>query len=297
MPDHVIGIVDLGGARFKAAAYQVDGAPQRVWHTSVETGDLVKAEQAGVVRDTLRGLVAEVRQHADRIVAYGAGLLRQPRWRDELVPLLEQIADETFVLDPQREGQLLLLAAQRNGGGASHLVDIGGESVQLVAQHDQGTAEVSSWPVGTFAIERIWGLSQGSPVSAYEAAAKDLRATFALRPVVGSRLAVGTGLMAQFLERLALQVGVDQADRWRAADLDQAWRFCAQLPRERFAEVFPAKPGFMYGADKAMLIAWVIAGQLDAAEAHGTAASVMDGVAWTALGLASSDRVPRPKWP
>jgi hypothetical protein len=207
--------------------------------------------------------------------------LRDAVWRERLFPILDEFADQATVLTPYEEGALLLRAARRGQVTASHLLDIGGGSVQLISEPAGQEATVQSWPYGTYALETRFGLEQGSPLSDYHNAADYLREEMQIERSPGARLAIGTSpQFMRLLPALAARTGgMAASESWTTADLERGWQFCAQLDPEAFGSVLPDDSGFMLGADKAILVASIVAEKLRASTIVATDASVMLGVA------------------
>lgn len=276
-----LGIVDVGGARFKAGAWRRGELPVMVSEWEFEAGDAAREQRIDDLTDNLRILVGRLRGMCPRVVAYGGGRLRDPYWHQVLVPIVTDLVDETRVLTEHEEGKLLLDAAQRTSGvPADHLLDIGGKSVQLVSRDALGEAKVASWRFGTHQIEEDFGLRQASPLDHYNQTARQLAERMNVYADPGSALAIGTSrwyrpLMSSLTERL----GFADATRWSVAELEHGWQYCAQLDPSEFPSILPGNPGFMYGADKGLLIASLVGRKLGAGTVYVTDATVMMGMA------------------
>jgi len=98
--------------------------------------------------------------------------------------------------------------------------------------------------------------------------------------VPGAMLAIGTSdAYAPLMPALGARLGVADPRRWTAAEIGVGWRYCARLMPGDFAALLPTNPSFLYGADKGLLVASVVAGKLNSAAITVTDASVMRGVA------------------
>ncbi|SFR15535.1 Ppx/GppA phosphatase family protein [Lentzea waywayandensis] len=237
----------------------------------------MKAGDFAGLQSALAKLIDDARQHADVVVVTAGSLLRDHEWVGELIPFIERLADDHVWLSAVQEG-LLLRWAEPQAAADAALLDIGGGSVQLVHGPSAKDCKIESWPFGTYAIEEKFDLKQGSDEAKYEVAAASLDKTLreSHLPNVSS-LIVGSNIMGTFMRRLASLL--DVSAKWDSESLSRAWRYCSSLPSDDFDEVFPQNPGFMYGADKAMLTAAVFANVLNVDTVVGTDASVSEGLA------------------
>jgi hypothetical protein len=269
MSGTTVGVLDIGRAWLKASVWDQDPARPPIWRDQDKT-DLLKLDV--VVRDFL----TELRRRSDVVISYGASLFRDdPEVRDAVGRTAVGLSDLAVQLSGRDEGLLLLSSASREQ--ADVLLDVGGGSIQLV-WHQDGAAVVRSWPFGTYALEKTYDLTQGSPTERYDQVFDVItREVEQAAEPRGRRLLVGSNVMADFFAAVAPHVG-QTGDDWQVPDLHRARAFCASLDQQRFGEVFPQNPGFMFGGDKAMLVAEAVAAALSA-HANPTNASVSHGMA------------------
>lgn len=272
-----LGVVDVGRAWLKGSVWrQGPSGPLRTWST-VEVAHHESVEEDSRLVDSIRCVISDVRRRADVVVAFSASLARSGRM-DPLRKELVTLADHAFELSPVEEARLLATAACGCGSIGTFALDIGGGSVQLCPCDP--TEPTMSWPVGTVSVERKFGLPQGSPIELYLAVSAQLGREVEICGTTScDRLLIGSNAMRSLMNSIAVRIGKNVDTSWTLDDLDTAWRYCAQLPRPEFERVFPENPSMLLGADKAMLIAWIVCGKLLPRRIEGTNASVAEGVA------------------
>jgi hypothetical protein len=85
--------------------------------------------------------------------------------------------------------------------------------------------------------------------------------------------------MATFMAAISSKVRPHLGSSWSQKDLDAAWRYCALASPLEFDTIFPQLPDFMRGADKAMLVGWILSELLGADDVRGSDASISEGLA------------------
>lgn len=270
-----IGVLDLGSARFKASVWQASATSAPAWSSSIETADLIKESAEADLLKALTQLAEELRDRAQVVVAYGASLVRsKPKLAELFRPELVDVCDAAFIVSAEEEGALLVAAA--GAGPGDLLLDVGGGSVQLAAWPPGSL--VRSWPLGTRELEKTFSLAHGSNADLYWRVRSNILSAVAdgwERPA--ARLVVGSNIMADFFGAVGARMGIRRVE-WSVSELDAAWQYCASLRPAQFAMVFPQNPNFLYGGDKAFLVAAAFADALNV-PTTATNASVAQGMA------------------
>lgn len=267
-----VGVIDLGKARFKSYLWGLGGP---LWRDSRETGKLVEESDVPAVLDRATSLLTDLHDATVSVFALSGDFLRAScEWRSAMSPLLLEMCDEAIVLSENDEGRLLFEALAPGPDDA--LLDIGGGSVQLV-WHDGSGVQVRSWRLGTFTVQSQYGLYVNKTGwSSYQEAMQSIEAMIATDTPKGlRRLVVGSNLMKDAFAALGRLIG-HESTSWSWNDLLTCAKRCSSLDEESFEATFPQNWAWMYGADKAMLVAATFAKVLDV-EASGSNASVGDG--------------------
>lgn len=283
-----VAVVDLGRARFKALVMHRSGERVLEARQTEEVGRSIadgQTPQRALLTAAERLVDFVAREGGAPTIVLGAAAFREGGKFSDMAPALEAVLGRISVLSPAEEAGMFYRGVTEVYPDAGMIVDVGGGSVQVAGRQRDGMIATGSIDAGTFSLEERFGLGVGAPESAFDAARTwilDSLAEIAMEIVPAGVLVVGSSQMASFFA--ALRSGEKEAGAlWSQAEVEAQLTRCRAMHPDEFATVFPANPGFMYGADKALLVVACAMAALGASSCRPTDESVSTALARAAL--------------
>lgn len=260
-------VVDLGTARAKLtmALQQPDGSlqiKQSTWDIDLGKGDSAMGNRLNMALEAIRAETATANTPICRVIATEA--FRQNPAVAAFAPTVRRLLGMLDIIPPHKESLLFWEAIDfailhKTPGIAC---DIGGGSVQVV----WGTDPLASFsiPCGTFAIEKQCQNGKDrmlvSDVRAARAMVTEQMFPFSTRIPKNQPLVVGSTIMADFFTSAlhamlpGHHISNPQLPTFPAAELYTLSQAIVGKSYDDIGNFFPAKPAFMRGADKLLVI-------------------------------------------
>jgi hypothetical protein len=291
-----VAVIDIGSARTKMTlACQVNGVVN-LERFKVETGIVAALDEEGrigeaaveAIRLSLQDLRNTVlKRGCGSIVTVGTEVFRRAKNVDDIMLRLVDIIGPISILSPLQEGLIFRHSMERMLGLREPfcLLDVGGGSVQITWGGSQ--EQIRSIPTGTYLLEREFQASGVPSVGEYEAMRRFVNDNVDSALPVNlyfDRVVLGSNCMEEFLGSALNAVGLKlysygQAKASTPNDLEYLFSRIACQPYGQLADYYPANPGFMYGADKALINVLAICRAVRAKWVLPTNESISTGIA------------------
>lgn len=291
-----VAILDFGTARTKILVARRSGGRVSYDSASVETrfGDAMDGvASSGSASHGFTGLLDLVGDAANRLGATAFRCIATEAFRSSTQ--LESVArairarfGNLTILDPHTEAKLFYQSVGLVECLEDYFaVDIGGGSVQLVwgVESDQ----YLTLPLGTYRLEKEYQRRLGIFIEARSLELEGMRhrvlrdlevlgARFSLP--CGRTLVFGSNIMSDFFASAFRAIGLErQAGQLRRGDVDALFNSCSGRRYDELADYFPINPGFLFGADKLLVVVAAVMDALGVPEARVTNASISKGLA------------------
>ena len=294
-----VAVVDIGTARLKGliAAGRNGHAPR----FETFSADLPRISDDGGWEAEARLAFSQAmhfiqERNVNRVIAFGTQALRSVGKDSPAFAIARDVFGQVVLLTPEAEARSFYRSVVEVLGRQEGVAvcDVGGGSVQVV--WNDGPDGWGSAPIGTFALEREFQASPSKPLapgtSGFAAMASHVQAELGsllgARPPFRTTLVVGSNIMSDFFRSAIAATGGTCAEevagtRFSLEELDRLSAYVFGRDFDSLADLFPANPRFLHGADKLLLIVRSAAQLLGATSIVGTNLSVSKGLAILAL--------------
>lgn len=291
-----VAVVDVGTARTKVTVVSHDSTGTVQFATDTIDLSIAAAwseEQDDGVRvclDTIWKQARDVMGTAgvQTYCVLGAHAFRDEAYSSSVLSQAQRTIGQVNVLTPAKEAILFFSAVMQAGCAADSavVIDVGGGSVQMAWGIEP--SQFVTAPLGTYSIQdRFQKDLEHSlrPASdewrdAYEAVCSALGEAPGAESELKT-LVVGSNVMADFFKSAFSVAGFDPIDDglYDRGSVSMLCELIGGIGYKELAKFFPENPGFMYGADKLMLVVLAAIDTIGATHCTGTNLSVSKGLA------------------
>jgi exopolyphosphatase/pppGpp-phosphohydrolase len=291
-----VAVVDVGAARTKVTVVSRDSAGIGQFATNTIDLSLAAAWSEGQ-DDGVRACLDRIWKQALDIMGtagvevyciLGAHAFRDETYSSSVLNQAQRAIGQVNVLTPAKEAALFFSAVMREGCAAESVVaiDVGGGSVQLAWGIEP--SQFVTAPLGTYSIQNRFqkdlehSLHPASDEwnDAYEALCTSLGEAQGA-PSQLRALVVGSNVMADFFMSAFSVAGIDPIDDglYDRGSVSALCDMIGGLQYKELARFFPNNPGFMYGADKLLIVVLAAMDAIGATHCTGTNLSLSKGLA------------------